>query len=292
MNDCPEGSQKFIRNDHLPEITDEMEVTFPETNIEAVNVGDSNVPQDEDIDVDDSNVPQDDDNEDDDEATCAEPMSSGTIETMKNLEIEKTVTDVEICQHSEDAVSQRQGNINRQRAQKLNLKRKIMEDPTLLDDLDSGKHFQEDWVEEIRQNNLPLPEDEVKENKDWFNLIFGSSGFFWNCWLCSIMKDFTFFRKSDYTKLAEPEGIMLQLPSENRKLIKSHRNSVLHQRSIEEWKKLKLMSKDPEIKKKMASKNHNPLTKVTKDVKRIVYSGARMNLSFRKQRRMIKMVER
>ena len=145
---------------------------------------------------------------------------------------------------------------------------------------------------QIKENDLPLPEDEVLENRDWFNLLFDSLGFTWNCWLCSIMREFTFFRKNDYTPLSETTGIMKSLKSENKKLIKGHRKSPLHQRSVEEWKKLSLKVRDPEIRKAMAERNYNPNTEATKLVKDIAYTGARLHLSLRKHRKLVKLVER
>ena len=155
-----------------------------------------------------------------------------------------------------------------------------------------GKHFQEDWLKQIEENELPLPQDEIIANQDWFNLILSPLGYRWNCWLCSIMRDFTFFRKNDYTPLSESTGTMKPIKSENKKLIKGHRKSALHQRSVEEWKKLTLKVRDPQIRKAMKERDFNPNVAATKLVKNIAYTGARLNLSLRKHRKLVKLVER
>ena len=152
MNDCPEGTQKFIRNDHLPEVTDEREVVVEDANMDDVAVTDESEVVVEDanmddvtvtdnpVDIDDSGLDVNADIADDEDVACYEPLSGGTIESIKNLEIEKDYTDKEPLCHSEDVVSQRQGSTNTALSRKLGRKRRIMDDPSLLDDLDSGTH--------------------------------------------------------------------------------------------------------------------------------------------------------
>ena len=146
MNDCPDGTQKFVRNDHLLEVTDENEVVVQDVEIDDVVVEDVEIDEatvTPVTDIDDSglgvnvDISDDDDNQ---EMACSEPLSSGTIENMKNLGIEKDYVDKEpYCTNSEDVTSQRMGSINTALNRKLANKRKILDDPSILSDLDSGR---------------------------------------------------------------------------------------------------------------------------------------------------------
>ena len=147
MNDCPDGTQKFVRNDHLLEVTDENEVVVQDVEIDDVVVEDVEIDEatvTPVTDIDDSglgvNVDISDDDDDNQEMACSEPLSSGTIENMKNLGIEKDYVDKEpYCTNSEDVTSQRMGSINTALNRKLANKRKILDDPSILSDLDSGR---------------------------------------------------------------------------------------------------------------------------------------------------------
>ena len=216
--------------------------------------------------------------------------------TEVNSKIEETALEEDECT-DQSISSQQMADIDLAILRGLLKKKELLNDPNHVENSWSNcNHFKADWKAKIKlhQSGL-LRMDTILENCSWLTWIedFAKPAkSTLQCRHCAEAKVLNKYRSSDYSQLANRDGVLLNTMLENERMIKAHVKTATHKKIIEEKKLLRLDEINEEIKLITKEKRKSMDNLVTKNVMSIVYYLLHMDLPLLKHKELMELVER